>query len=154
MLIMVITFLMISGGIAQYIEADRVSDAVRSEFIKQFPKATNQVWTLEGSTYQVMFAQGETKFAMKFDNDGNWLDKETRILKSALPKAVSKAIARHFPGFTIYEAEKVETPSKGMLYNVGIEKGNEIIEVHLSPKGDILGKVSKEKKSDWGKDDD
>ena len=50
--------------------------------------------------------------------------------------------------------EKVDTPDKGVMYNVGIEKGKELFEVHLQADGIILEKISKEKKTDWGKDND
>ena len=145
---------MISGGIAQHLEMDRVPDAVKAALMKEFPKAMNQMWMLEGSTFQAMFSIGETKHAMKFDDKGNWIDKETRISKTALPKEITHAITKNFSGYTIYEAEKVETPSRGMLYNVGIEKGKELLEVHLSLKGEVLDKVAKAKKTDWGKDND
>jgi len=149
-----ITFLMIPGGFAQYLEIDRVPDAVKTSLMNEFPKAMTQMWTLEGSIYQVMFSIGDTKHAMKFEDTGQWVDKETRISKTALPKEITSAIAKNFAGYTIYEAEKVEIPAKGMLYNVGIEKGKELLEVHLSLKGVVLDKVSKQNKTDWGKDND
>jgi len=152
--VIAISVLLISGGFAQHLEIDRVPDAVKASLMNEFPKAMNQLWTLEGSTYQAMFSVGETKHAMKFDDTGKWIDKETRISKTALPKEIISAITKNFAGYTIYEAEKVETPAKGMLYNVGIEKGKEILEVHLSIKGVILDKVSKQNKTDWGKNND
>jgi hypothetical protein len=101
-----------------------------------------------------MFNVGGTKHAAKFDKNGQWIDKEERINLANLPKEISASIAKNFAGFKAYEAEKVETPGKGILYNVGLEKEKEFLEVHFSLKGDILDKVSKTSKSEWGKDND
>jgi hypothetical protein len=153
-LLFAVSFLLISGGFAQHIETDKVPDAPKAALKKEFPKAIDQMWNLTGSTYQVIFSVEKTRHAMKFDEKGNWIDKETRISKTALPKEITHSIAKNFAGYMIYEAEKVETPTKGKLYNVGLEKGKELLEVHLSMKGDVMDKVSKEKKTDWGKDND
>ena len=105
-----IFLLMIPGGFAQYLQIDRVAEAPKAALMKEFPQAMNQMWTLEGSTWHVWFMQGETKYSMKFDDAGNWIDKETRIALTALPKEITKSIARNCAGFSVYEAEKVDSP--------------------------------------------
>jgi hypothetical protein len=152
-LIIAIFFLALPG-IAQKITPDKVPASVKQAFAKDYPKAMEAGWSVTNDIYQAIFTLNEVRHASKFDKNGQWVDKEERINVSDLPKEVTASITKNFRGFKAYEAEKVETPAKGLLYNVGLEKEKEFWEVHVSPKGDLLDKVKKEKKSEWGKDND
>jgi len=147
-------FFLSSSIFAQRLTPDKVPADVKQAFTKEYPKAMEAAWRMDNTSYQVMFTLSGAKHAAKFDNKGQWIDKEERIILSALPKEVTASILKNFAGFKAYEAEKVETPGKGMLYNVGLEKEKEFMEVHFSLKGDVLDKMSKKVKSEWGKDND
>jgi hypothetical protein len=153
--IMMVIFLS-SAGIAQKVMSDKVPADVKQAFMKEFPKAAEPVWRMVTGNYQVMFTVNGIKHAAKFDKTGQWIDKEERINLAELPKEVTASMAKNFPEFKAYEAEKVETPSKGMLYNVGMEKKKlkEFLEVHFSPMGEVLDQVVKTEKHEWGKDND
>ena len=125
---------------------DRIPANVKQAFIKEYPKAVEPDWRKVKGNYQVLFNLKGIKHAAKFDKTGQWIDKEERINVAKLPKEVTASIANNFAGFKAYEAEKVETPGKGMLYNVGLEKEKEFMEVHFSLKGDVLDKVAKKMK--------
>jgi uncharacterized protein YxeA len=152
-LILMILFVS-SLSFTQKVMTDKVPANVKQAFAKEFPKAMEPGWKMDNNIYQVMFNLNGVKHAAKFDKSGQWVDKEERIDLANLPKEVTASIAKNFAGFKAYEAEKVETPVKGSLYNVGLEKGKEFMEVHFSLKGDVLDKVSKTMKSEWGKDND
>jgi hypothetical protein len=145
---------LIAAGYGQKITPDKVPANVKKAFTKEYPKAMEPGWRLANDTYQVMFTLNGIKHAAKFDKTGQWVDKEERINLKDLPKEVTASISSNFAGFKAYEAEKVETPAKGMLYNVGLEKEKEFLEVHFSIKGEVLDKMSKKTKSEWGKDND
>jgi hypothetical protein len=147
-------FFLSSVSFTQKLTPDKVPANVKQAFMKEYPKAMEPGWKMTNEIYQVMFTLNGIKHAAKFDKGGQWVDKEERIALANLPKEVTATIAKSFAGFKAYEAEKVETPSKGMLYNVGLEKEKEFLEVHFSLKGDVLDKVSKATKSEWGKDND
>ena len=152
-LILMILFLS-SVSFAQKLPTDKVPAAVAQSFTKNFPKATEPAWRMDKDNFQVMFTLDGVKHAAKFDKTGQWIDKEERVPLANLPKEITASIAKNFAGYKAYEAEKVETPSKGVLYNVGLEKEMAFLEVHFSPTGDVLDKVSKTKKGEWGKDND
>lgn len=154
MSIIVTVLLMAVSGFTQNMMTDKVPANVKEAFTKEYPKAMEAAWRMSNDNYQVMFTINSVKHAAKFDKSGQWIDKEERINPTNLPKEISDAIAKNFSGYKTYEAEKVETPSKGALYNVGLEKEKEFLEVHLSMKGDILDKIAKKTKSEWGKDND
>jgi hypothetical protein len=139
---------------AQKVTPDKVPGNVKQAFLKEFPKAINPVWKMDNDNFQAIFTLNKVKHAAKFDKNGQWIDKEERINLANLSKEVTVSIAKNFAGYKIYEAEKAEINGKGMLYNVGLEKGEEFMEVHLSLKGDVMDKVAKTTKSEWGKDND
>ena len=150
----IMTVCLLPVSFAQKLTPDKVPANVRKAFMKEYPKAMEPGWRMANDTYQVMFTQNGKKFAAKFDKTGQWVDKEERISLKDLPAEVTASISKNFAGFKAYEAEKVETPNKGMLYNVGLEKEKEFQEVHFSLNGEVLDKVSKTMKSEWGKDND
>jgi hypothetical protein len=147
-------FLLPTLTFSQKIMTDKVPASVTQAFMKEYPKAMESGWRMVNENYQVMFTLDGVKHAAKFDKSGQWVDKEERINLANLPKEITAAISKNFVGFKAYEAEKVETPSKGILYNVGLEKEKEFKEVHFSKTGEILEQMAKKTKSEWGKDND
>jgi hypothetical protein len=152
--LIIMTIFLVSINYAQKIMPDKVPASVKQTYMKTFPKATESAWRMDNDNYQVMFGMNGVKHAAKFDKNGVWVDKEEKMNIMDLPREVTSSIAKNFPGFKVYEAEKAEANGKGMLYNVGLEKGKEFMEVHLSPAGDVLGKMAKTKQTEWGKDSD
>jgi hypothetical protein len=151
----IVFFTFLQGfSFAQKIAPDKVPASVKQAFMKEYPKANESGWKMDNNNYQVMFTLNGVKRAAKFDKNGVWIDKEEKINLMDLPKEVTASIAKNFAGYRLYEAEKAEANGKGILYNVGLEKEKEFLEVHLSPAGDVLDKMIKAKKSEWGKDND
>ena len=62
-------------------------------------------------------------------------------------------MAKNFPGYKISEVAKVETPEKGLCYEIDVNNGKEAYEVQISPKGDILNKQPLKKEKEEGKKD-
>jgi hypothetical protein len=139
---------------AQKVTPDKVPAVVKQAFIKEYPKTIVTDWRMYDKNYQAMFTLNGVKHAAKFDKTGQWIDKEERIELANLPKGVTESIAKNFTGYKAYEAEKAETPAKGVLYNVGLEKEKAFLEVHLSATGEVLDKVVKATKTQWGEDND
>jgi hypothetical protein len=152
-LMVAMIFLLPSVIFAQKITPDKVPAPVKQSFMKEFPKTTEESWKMDNGIYQVFFMMNGEKHAAKFNTDGQWVDKEKRIKLTDLPKEVTVAMEKNFAGFKAYEAEQAETP-RGIFYNVGLEKEKEYLEVHFTPKGDVLSKLKKDTKSEWGKDND
>ncbi|MDP1622755.1 MAG: PepSY-like domain-containing protein [Bacteroidales bacterium] len=73
-----------------------------------------------------------------FDVTGKWLETETEIKVTDLPKEVSASVAKNFAGFKISEIAKTETPDKGLVYEMDLKKDKDGDEVQFSAKGDIF----------------
>jgi hypothetical protein len=152
--LIVMILILSSLSFAQKVTPDKVPAIVKQAFTKEYPKTIETGWRMYDNNYQAMFNINGVKHAAKFDKSGQWIDKEERIDLTNLPKEVTASIAKNFAGYKTYEAEKVETPNKGMLYNVGLEKEKTFLEVHFSIKGEVLDKVAKDTKIQWGEDND
>ena len=137
-------------GYSQKITPDKVPALVKQAFAKKFPAATDVKYEIEKKDYEINFKEKGVEMSANFDATGKWLETETEIKKSDLPKEVSASEAKNFTGFRISEVAKVETPDKELIYEIEIKKGKERNEIQFSPKGDILKitPVNKEKEAD------
>ena len=76
-----------------------------------------------------------------FNSKGEWLETETIMIESDLPKTVLTSAATNFVGFTMTEITKVEGPNNVLSYEMKLKKNKESYEVKFSPKGEILKKT-------------
>ena len=120
---------------------------VKEAFAKIFPTATDVKYEMEREDYEITFKDKGVGMSANFDATGKWQETETEIKESDLPKEVSASVAKNFAGFKISEVAKVESPDKGLYYEMDLKNDKEGYEVQFSPKGDILNKhpLKKEK---------
>lgn len=127
-----------------------VPKVVQDAFLAKFPQAKHVQWEEEeDGEYEAEFKMGKQEMSANFKGDGSWLETETEIKKSKLPKAVKKAIAVQFRGFEIEEAEKVETPDLPLAYE--IELKNKAKQTEIEAVFDVKGALlmqEKEKEND------
>lgn len=124
----------------------KVPAAVKEAFVKKHPLVKGAVWELEnGSEYEAEFKENGKGVSVVFNKEGKWLSTGREISVSLLPKAVSDAVKKEFPGYKIDEAEKVETAQRKVMYEIEIQKGSDEWDVLLSSDGKI---VKKEKEED------
>ncbi|MCX6269946.1 MAG: PepSY-like domain-containing protein [Bacteroidetes bacterium] len=148
-LILLTTILLISfGGFTQKITADKVPAPVKQAFAKKFPAATNIKYEMEKKDYEINFKDKGVEMSANFDATGKWLETETEIKESALPKEITASVAKNFAGFKTSEVAKVETPDKGTIYEMDLKKGKERYEVQFSTTGEVLKKTLQKKGED------
>jgi hypothetical protein len=128
-------------GYTQKITPDKVPAPVKQAFLNKFPSATNISYEMEKKDYEINFKEKGVEMSANFDATGKWLETETEIKESDLPKDVSASVAKNFSGFKISEVAKAETPGKGLIYEMDLNKEKEGYEVQFSPKGDVLKKT-------------
>ncbi len=134
-------------GFTQKITPDKVPAPVKQAFTKKFPAATDVKYEMEKKDYEINFKDKGVEMSANFDAAGKWLETETEIKQSDLPKEVSASVTKNFAGFKISEVAKVESSDKGLCYEMDLKNDKEGYEVQFSPKGDILKKhtLKKEK---------
>ena len=138
-------------GFTQTITPDKVPASVKQAFEKKYPAATDVTYGMEKKDYKVSFKDKEVAMSANFTARGVWLETETGINETELPKKVSKSIAKNFAGYTISELTKVENPNKVINYEMVLKKDKVGYEVKFSPKGDILKRTQLKKEKEEGK---
>jgi len=128
-------------GYTQKITSDKVPAPVKQAFAKKFPAATDVTYGMEKKDYEVTFKEKEVGMSANFNSMGQWLETETVINESDLPKKVSISVAKNFAGYKISEVTKVENPNKVINYEMDLKKNQVGYEVKFSPKGVILKKT-------------
>ena len=135
-------------GFTQKITPDKVPAPVKQAFAKKFPAATDVKYEMEKKDYEINFKDKGVEMSANFDATGKWLETETEIKQSDLPKEVLASVAKNFAGFKISEVAKVESADKGLCYEMDLKKDKEGYEVQFSPKGDILKKTPLKKEKE------
>lgn len=135
-------------GYSQEITAEKVPARVKQAFDKKFPAATDVKYVMEKKNYIIGFKDKEAQMSANFNAYGTWLETETMISESGLPKKVMKSITKNFSGFTMSDVATMETPTIKLCYKMTLKDDKTGYDVQFSPKGDVLKKVpiKKEKK--------
>ncbi|MEI7491886.1 MAG: PepSY-like domain-containing protein [Bacteroidota bacterium] len=128
-------------GFAQTITPDKVPAAVKEAFAKKFPVATGVKYEMEKNDYEVTFKEKGIGMSANFNSSGEWLETETIMIESDLPKDVLTSAATNFAGFVMTEITRVEGPDNVLNYEMNLKKNKEFYEVKFSPKGEILKKT-------------
>lgn len=118
------------------------NEAVKTTFAKKFPKAEKVTWEQENeSEWEAEFKLNGKKHGATFNANGQWLETEQAIKKSALPEAIKATLNTQFKGYKIDDVEKVITQD-GTFYEMELEKGEEEWEVMFDENGAIVKKES------------
>jgi len=87
------SFLLISlMGNTQAITPDKVPAPVKQAFTKKFPAATDVKYEMEKKDYEVTFKDKGASMSANYDATGKWLETETEIKESDLPKEITALI--------------------------------------------------------------
>ena len=128
-------------GYTQTITSEKVPAAVKEAFAKKFPAATNVNYKMEKKDYEFTFKDKGVGMSANFNSTGEWLETETIMIESDLPKDVLTSVATNFVGFMVTDIAKVEGPDKVLNYEMNLKKDKVGYEVKFSPKGEILKKT-------------
>jgi len=136
---------------AQKIAQENVPPSVAAAFKAKFSIAEKTIWEMDYDKYEAEFTVGKGEFSAIFDKDGKWLETETYLKPSDLPKAIKEMLSQKYgelSGYKIEEAVKAET-EKETIYELDIKRGEIFYELAFDEKGQLL---REEKKSDTKKD--
>jgi len=125
-------------GYTQKITPNKVPSAVKEAFAKKFPAATDVKYEMEKKDYEINFKEKGVGMSANFDATGKWLETETEINVSDLPREVATSAADKYPGFKITEVAKTETPEKGMIYELEFRTDKEAWEIQFLPDGKVV----------------
>ena len=133
-------FLIIEASYSQELAPSKVPAAVRTAFAKQFPAARGVKYGSENQDYKISFLEQGKECVATYNSSGKLMETDKEIAVPSLPKTVSAAIAKNFPGYTIMAAVKREAPDAGACYETDLKKDEGGYSVRFSDKGEILQK--------------
>ena len=132
---------------AQKLTEAQVPAAVVKTFKAKYPAVQHATWEKEDMAYEANFEMNKAETSAIFDANGKFMETESEIAKSALPKAVADAVAKNYAGYKIEETAKIE--AKGLVtYEVEVEKGEKSMDLIYDEKGKLLKTTPKEEEKD------
>lgn len=141
-LIATVLILISTATFAQDINPSQVPSVVANSFKKEFPKATDIEWEMDGENYSVEFEIGwGTDHEIWYDAAGKMLKHVEEISKGDLPKAISTTINTDFPELKIDGVKKI-TEGSDVNYSVELENFTEEWKVIFSGTGEVLHKIN------------
>lgn len=136
--LMAVIFLGPGTVLAQDIPESQVPSVILNSFKKEFPKANDVEWELEGEHYNVDFEIGWfTDYEAWFSASGKVMRYTMEISDGDLPKAVTHAIKNQYKGYRLDDAKKI-IENGVETYEVEIEKGNDERDLTFSKEGKLI----------------
>lgn len=128
---------------AQDLTQHQVPSVIVNKFNKQFPKAADIEWEMDGSLYNVEFEIGwNTDHEIGYDTEGNIVKHKEEISKSELPKAVQNGIKTNFSGYAIDDLERITDNGK-VFYKMELNSlMKEDWDVVMDADGTVLSKIA------------
>ena len=125
---------------------------VKAAFEKKFPAAQKVKWGKENATeWEAEFTMNNTTYSANFNAEGNWLETEYAIGEKDIPAAITKTLAKEFPGYKISVSEISET-IKGKIYEFDLKSGVNKKEVAVNADGTMVKKDAREKEEEEKED--
>ncbi|MGO3708159.1 PepSY-like domain-containing protein [Mesonia hippocampi] len=123
---------------AQDIPSSQVPSVIVNNFKKEFPKANDIEWEMQGDLYNVDFEIGWfTDYEAWFTASGKLIKQTQEISKSDIPKAVANAIKTQYKEYRIEDAKKI-IENGVETYKIELEKWDEDFDVIYSKSGNLI----------------
>lgn len=124
---------------ADQYDNSRTPDAVRENFKKKYPGENDPDWQLDDKgNWEASFKQDGIHYRADYNADGSWIETESSIEKSDLPKAIKDILKSDYDDMEITEIERVDHNSKGIFYDVEFKQKGKNLDIEFNEKGEIL----------------
>jgi len=131
------------SAFSQEIKPDKVPNPVKQAFVKQFPAARAVKYGLDKTEYKIGFQEQGKECIATYNTTGKLLETEKEITPAGLPKEVSSAVSKNFPGYKIITAVRREAFDMGICFEMDLKKDDAGYSVRFSDKGEILQKKAR-----------
>jgi len=140
------TFLPLAAP-TQVLTVDQLPAPIKQAFQARFPDVKQVEWKIKADkNYEAEFTLKGTGIAAKFDPAGKWLETESEILPSELPKPVRTTVRKQFKGYEVVETQNLQRwNEKPLIYELHLENAKEIVKAQFSADGAILNQSAKPK---------
>ncbi|HMS50815.1 MAG: PepSY-like domain-containing protein [Sphingobacteriales bacterium] len=133
----------LSAAQAQDIFQYQAPSVIVNEFSKQYPKATDVEWEIEGDFYKVDFETGwNVDHEIWYNAEGKMVKHKEDISKIELPKTVTDRIKTDFNGYTIDDLKRITDNGKivyKMELNALMKRDWNVV---IDTNGNVLSKMA------------
>lgn len=128
---------------AQDISTSQVPSVILNQFNKDFSKATDVDWEMEGNLYNVDFEMGwNIDHEVWYNAEGKITKHKEDIALKELPKVVSSRINTDFKGYNIDDLERITENGK-VVYKMELNSLlNQDWDVVVDASGKVLSKIA------------
>ena len=133
-----------TGNGGENVNAGSIPTAVQNAFNTRYPKALRTKWEREGQLYEAEFIMDNVKYEAYFQADGTWVRTqiEFNARKTTLPEAVQQYLATNYAGWTIDDADLIQTPTDE-YYKLELEKrGQQDVTLLIRANGTLISSVN------------
>jgi len=131
-------FIVASLAISMFACAQTPPKAVTDNFSSKFSAASKVKWDQEEAyEWEAEFKMNGSEMSASFDNSGTWLETEKEIKEKELPAEVSNVLSEKYSGYEVGEMAEIQKPGFSG-YEIGLEKGEEMLEIQVNPDGAIV----------------
>lgn len=117
----------------------KVPAAVEAALKQKFPTVEKPLWDKENAhEYEAEFMLKGVKISANFSDAGKWLETETEITVTALPKKVADAFQAKYAGAEITGAAKIETADNKIKYEAEFKTNGKKQEVLFDADGNLV----------------
>jgi len=140
------TFLSLAAP-SQVLTVEQVPAPIKQAFQARFPDVKQVEWKIKSDkNYEAEFTFKGTGIAAKFDSAGKWLETESTILPSRLPKPVRTTVDKQFKGYKVVETQNLQRwNERPLIYELHLENAKEVVKAQFSADGAILNQSAKPK---------
>lgn len=111
----------VTGLLISCAGSDKIPQAARNAFAKEFPNATHIDWDKEDDgSLEVNFEQGGKHNSATFFADGKIKESEVEISESALPTPIRQYIQTNYPKTPIKSAAVIKDSAGKVTYEVEV----------------------------------
>ena len=146
-LMSLLTIVWFSSAIAQEVNSKKIPEKVSAAFAKNYANANDVEWQMEDGNYEAHFSYSNKHLSVQFNDKGEFVQKETYLKVSELPKAVQDYLAKHYAGVKFDEASEVVNAKDVVQYQVETKEKAVIFD----SKGNFI-KEEQEEEDEKGED--
>ncbi len=131
----IVVFLLLVG----MVYAGSAPEIIQKEFELRFPGATDVSWERENPKGWIAeFIWNDRNVHVNYSFSGQWVETQTQIQLSELPKAVLETMESFYPDWKIVLTNKIENTKPDLLFKVAIQKDSKIQEIVLKEDGTLV----------------
>ena len=113
----------------------KIPSSVKESFAAKYPDVKDVHWQMEDGNFEGQFKQEGGELTAAFSVEGEWIETEKKLRPRELSKDLMQSVREKYSGYSITEAEYVESASEGNYHELELKKGSGVLELKVFADG-------------------